>query len=179
MYQNYFWDTERKMPTGLSSGAQCCGFQPNNCCELQRVISGEKAKKFASTFGVAEVDSRPHCWHSHNTIFIHERRCWTLDVTTLPALDEFYFYIVKVPKFKELSSLLKIILRLSHGQDDVERGFSLSSGVLKENIADKSIVVKGSSKITFCQATKSHMLWILGKSSGVLVTKQGPGIMII
>ena len=86
---------------------------------------------------------------------------------------------MNVPKFKELSSLLKIMLRLSHGQDDVERGFSLSSGVLKENIADKPIVVKGSSKITFCQATKSHMLWILGKSSGVLVQKQGPGIMII
>ena len=47
----------------------------------------------------------------------------TLDVTTLPALDEFYFDIVKVPNFKELSSLLKIILSLSHGQADVERGF--------------------------------------------------------
>ena len=61
MYQNYVWQTERKMPTGLSSGAQCYGFQPNNCCELQRVISCEKAKKVASTIGVAEVDSRPHC----------------------------------------------------------------------------------------------------------------------
>ena len=66
----------------------------------------------------------------------------TLDVTTLPALDEFYFNIVKVPKFKELSSLLKIILSLSHGQDDVERGFSLNSCVLQDNIADKSIVSK-------------------------------------
>ena len=47
----------------------------------------------------------------------------TLDVTTLPALDEFYFDIMKVPKFKELSSLLKIILSLSHGQADVERRF--------------------------------------------------------
>jgi len=179
MYQNYVWQTERKMPTGLSSGAQCCGFQPNNCCELQRVISCEKAKKFASTFGVAEVDSRPHCWYSHNTIFIHERRCWTLDVTTLPALDEFYFDIVKVPKFEELSSLLTITLSLSHGQADVERGFSLSSGVLQDNITDKSIVVKGSSKITFFQATKSPMLWILGKSSGGLVQMQGAGIMIM
>jgi len=97
MYQNYGWQTEGKMPTRLSSGAQCCGFQPNNCCELQRVISREKAKKFASAFGVAEVDSRSHCWHSHNNIFIHERRCWILDVTALPALDEFYFDIVKVP----------------------------------------------------------------------------------
>jgi len=44
MYQNYGWQTEGKMPTRLSSGAQCCGFQPNNCCELQRVISREKAK---------------------------------------------------------------------------------------------------------------------------------------
>ena len=103
----------------------------------------------------------------------------TLDVTTLPALDEFYFNIVKVPKFKEFFSFLKIILSLSHGQDDVERGFSLNSGVLQDNIADKSIVSKGSSKITICQATKSHILWILGKSSGALVQRQGAGIMII
>ena len=88
-------------------------------------------------------------------MFIHERCCWTLDVTTLPALDEFYFDIVKVPKFKELSSLHKIILSLSHGPADVERGFSLNSGVLQDNIADKSIVVKGSSNITFCQETKT------------------------
>ena len=66
----------------------------------------------------------------------------TLDVTTLPALDEFYFNIVKVSKFKEFSSLLQIILNLSHGQDDVERGFSLNSGVLQDHIADKSIVSK-------------------------------------
>ena len=66
----------------------------------------------------------------------------TLDVTTLPALDEFYFDIVKVPIFKELSSLLKIILSLSHGQADFERGFSLNSGFLLDNIADKSIVSK-------------------------------------
>ena len=66
----------------------------------------------------------------------------TLDVTTLPALDEFYFDIVKVPNFRELSSLLKIILSLSHGQADVERGFSLNSGALQDNIADKSIVSK-------------------------------------
>jgi len=66
----------------------------------------------------------------------------TLDVTTLPALDEFHFNIVKVSKFKEFSSLLQIILNLSHGQDDVERGFSLNSGVLQDHIADKSIVSK-------------------------------------
>ena len=66
----------------------------------------------------------------------------TLDVTTLPALDEFYFDIVKVPKFKELSSLVKIILSLSHGQADAERRFSLNSGALQDNIADKSIVSK-------------------------------------
>jgi len=57
-------------------------------------------------------------------------------------LDELYFDIVKVPKFKELSSLLTITLSLSHGQADVERGFSLSSGVLQDNITDKSIVGK-------------------------------------
>ena len=60
----------------------------------------------------------------------------TLDVTTLPAFDEFYFDRLNVPNFK-LSSLLKIILSLSHGQADVERRFSLNSGVLQDNIADK------------------------------------------
>jgi len=39
----------------------------------------------------------------------------TLDVTTLPALDAFFVNIVKVPNFKECSSLLKIVLSLSHG----------------------------------------------------------------
>ena len=61
MYENCRWQTEGKIPTGLSRGAQCCGVQPKNCCELQRFISGEKAKKFVSTFSVGEVDSRPHC----------------------------------------------------------------------------------------------------------------------
>ena len=87
--------------------------------------------------------------------------------------------IVKEPKFKELSSLHKIILSLSHGQDDVERGLSLSSGVLQDNIADKSIVGKRLIKDYLLSSNKSHMLWILGRSSGVLVQKQGSGIMII
>ena len=103
----------------------------------------------------------------------------THDVTTLLALEECYFYIVKVPKFKELSSLLKKTLSFSHGQDDVQRGFSSSSGVLQDNIADKSIVGKRLIKDYLLSSNKSHMLWILGKDSGVLVQKQGAGIMII
>jgi len=63
----------------------------------------------------------------------------TLDVRTLPAFDEFYVDKVKVPIFKELSSLPKIILNLSRGKPDVERGFSLNSGVLQDNIALKLI----------------------------------------
>jgi len=66
----------------------------------------------------------------------------SLDVTTLPALDKFYFDIVKFPKFKEFSSLLKVILSLSHGQADFKKEFSLNSGVLQDNIANKSILSK-------------------------------------
>ena len=90
----------------------------------------------------------------------------TLDVTILPALDEFYFNIVKVPNFKEFSSLLKTILSLSHGQGDVERGFSVNSGVLQDSIADKSIVSKRLIKDYHLSSNKKTHPVDIGKELG-------------
>ena len=45
-------------------------------------------------------------------------------------------------KHPELASLLIVLFTLSHGQADVERGFSLNSGSLKDNIKDESVVSK-------------------------------------
>ena len=70
---------------------------------------------------------------------------------------------MKVPKFKEFSSLLKIILSLSHGQDDVERGFSLNSGILHDNIADKAIVSKRLIKDYYLSSNKKPYPVDIGK----------------
>ena len=45
-------------------------------------------------------------------------------------------------KYPELSEFVALILTLSHGNSDVERGFSLNKGVQKDNISEKSVVSK-------------------------------------
>ena len=72
------------------------------------------------------------------------------DLTKIDRLDDFYFKEMKVSRYKELSSVLIIILTLSHGQADVERGFSLNPGVLEDNIKEKSVVSK--------RIIKDHMI---------------------
>ena len=47
-------------------------------------------------------------------------------------LDDFYFKKMKVSKF----------LTLSHGQTDVERGFSVNNDVLQDNIQEDLIISK-------------------------------------
>ena len=51
----------------------------------------------------------------------------------------YFFYTVK---YKELSSLVKIILTLSHGQAAVERGFSIKNSLSKVNISEQFLVCK-------------------------------------
>ena len=46
------------------------------------------------------------------------------------ALDDFFFKLVGMEKYKDLSFLLKIVLTLSHGQPAVERSFSLGNALL-------------------------------------------------
>ena len=66
-----------------------------------------------------------------------------IDLSKLGRLDDFYFKQLKVgKKYPELASVIMVILTLSHGQADVERGFSVNPDVLEDNIKDDSIVSK-------------------------------------
>ena len=65
-----------------------------------------------------------------------------IDLSEKIRLDDFYFRKLNVSKHPELASLLIVLFTLSHGQADVERGFSLNSGSLKDNIKDESVVSK-------------------------------------
>ena len=58
-------------------------------------------------------------------------------------LDEFFFSTCEVDKnYKELSSVIEIILTLSHGQAAVERNFSLGKSFVVDNISETSIINK-------------------------------------
>ena len=65
-----------------------------------------------------------------------------IDVSKIERLDDFYFKQMKVSKYPQLASVIQIILTLSHGQADVERGFSVNAGVLQDNMKEDSIVSK-------------------------------------
>ena len=73
-----------------------------------------------------------------------------IDLSKKIRLYDFYFRKLNVSKHPELASLLIVLFTLSHGQADVERGFSLNSGSLKDNIKDESVVSK--------RIVKDHML---------------------
>ena len=64
------------------------------------------------------------------------------------ALDDFFFKLVGMEKYKDLSFLLKIVLTLSHGQ--AERSFSLGNALLNYNMSQDSIKAK--------KVIKDHML---------------------
>ena len=74
----------------------------------------------------------------------------SVDIETIAQLDDFYFKEMKIMKYPELASVVMIILTLSHGQADVERGFSQNKHVLEQNMKDDSIVQK--------RIIKDHML---------------------
>ena len=73
-----------------------------------------------------------------------------IDLSKKIRLYDFYFGKLNVSKHPELASLLIVLFTLSHGQADVELGFSLNSGSLKDNIKDESVVSK--------RIVKDHML---------------------
>ena len=54
----------------------------------------------------------------------------------------FFFSYTDIVKYKELSSLSKMILTLSHGQAAVERGFRINNSLSKVNISELSLVCK-------------------------------------
>ena len=55
------------------------------------------------------------------------------------CLDDFYEKEVEVSNFKVLSSVVKLVLALSHGQAKVEREFNMNTKVLKVNLKEVSI----------------------------------------
>ena len=56
------------------------------------------------------------------------------------CLDEFFFSTFEVHKnYEELSSVIKVVLVLSHGQSAVEHSFSLGKSFIVENISEESI----------------------------------------
>ena len=55
-------------------------------------------------------------------------------------LDEFYCNYIKDPKYTEVWEVFRIIFSLLHGQAAVERGFSVNSELLVENLQEKTLV---------------------------------------
>ena len=61
----------------------------------------------------------------------------------IDRLDEFFFIKLDVGKiYPELSKVIIVILTLSHGQADIERGFFQNKTVLQQNIKEDSISSK-------------------------------------
>ena len=73
---------------------------------------------------------------------MHDEGMGAVDINGISRLDDFYFQKLKISKYAELSAIVNIILTLSHGQSDVERGFSCNTHLLEENIKDDLIVSK-------------------------------------
>ena len=46
-----------------------------------------------------------------------------INLDEIERLDDFFLKEVKIAKWEELSDVAQIILTISHGQADVERGF--------------------------------------------------------
>ena len=66
-----------------------------------------------------------------------------LDIFPSTRLDNFFIKTMCIhKKYPELSDAVALILTLSHGNADVERGFSLNKGVQKVNVSEDSIVGK-------------------------------------
>ncbi|XP_069133066.1 uncharacterized protein [Argopecten irradians] len=60
----------------------------------------------------------------------------------LDRLDEFLMTHLKNQEFEKLRSFVKLCLVLSHGQADVERGFSVNKKVEVENLKEESVVAQ-------------------------------------
>ena len=58
-------------------------------------------------------------------------------------LDTFLgLYLANENRFKDLWYICKLIFTLSHGQSNVERGFSVNKEILQENLKEKSLVAQ-------------------------------------
>ena len=57
-------------------------------------------------------------------------------------LDKFFFSAVKMPNYKNLAFILKIVLTLSHCQAAAERGFSVNKAALDVNMHENSLIAR-------------------------------------
>ena len=57
-------------------------------------------------------------------------------------LDHYYFQICNLDNVPALKKVLKIVLTLSHGQAEVERGFSVNKEVTVENLLEENLVAR-------------------------------------
>lgn len=57
-------------------------------------------------------------------------------------LDEFFYNVIGIRKYKEVSFVLQLLLILSHGQASVEQVFSHNNTVLQSNMTAETIVTK-------------------------------------
>ena len=65
-----------------------------------------------------------------------------IDLSKVSHLDDFYFKELKIAKYPEFCLVVKIFRTLSHGQADVEWGFSLNNAVLQSNMKHDFVVSK-------------------------------------
>ena len=61
---------------------------------------------------------------------------------TVDCLDDFFFNNVEMQLANELTSILKIVLILSHGQANVERSFGVNNTILKDKMKCESITAR-------------------------------------
>ena len=80
------------------------------------------------------------------------------------SLDELCFEKTDIRRFKEIASLLKVILTLSHCQAVVEHGFSISNSLSIVNISETFLVCK--------KLVKDHLLSKQQEAHAVLITNQ-------
>ena len=66
-------------------------------------------------------------------------------------IDDFYFHsLTNISEHNELCDVLKLIFTISHGQADVERGFSLNKNLLNQNMEALTITSR--------QKIKDHLI---------------------
>ena len=58
------------------------------------------------------------------------------------CLDHYYFQIYNLYNISALKKVLKTVLTLSHGQAEMERGFSVNKEVTVENLLDRNLVAR-------------------------------------
>ena len=73
------------------------------------------------------------------------------------CLDDIFFQTLKIERFPELAHIAMIIFVISHGQVDVERGFSINTNVIDVNMKEQSIRSKRLLEIICRNITSSRL----------------------